>query len=168
MNKQWQIQLTPEEQATFLQEGHKAALATLDKDGFPHVVAMGFLAKEGVIYMTAYGKAQKVLNIRRNPKVGLMIETGKNYGDFRGLMIRGHCEIIEDPALVAAIIRTLQETQNGKSETPCEAILSAPKRVILKITPEKNCELGSYQAGREVLIFLPRTNLNTRGRVSPL
>jgi general stress protein 26 len=137
MNKQWHIQLTPEEQITFLQEGHKAALATLDKDGFPHVVAMGFLAKEGVIYMTSYGKAQKVLNIRRNPKVGLMIETGKNYGDFRGLMICGHCEIIEDPALVAAIIRTLQETQNGKSETPREAILSAPKRVILKITPKK-------------------------------
>ena len=40
MNKQRQIQLTPEEQAAFLQEGHKAALATLDKDGFPHVVAM--------------------------------------------------------------------------------------------------------------------------------
>jgi nitroimidazol reductase NimA-like FMN-containing flavoprotein (pyridoxamine 5'-phosphate oxidase superfamily) len=38
---------TPEEQAAFLQEGHKAALATLDKDGFPHVVAMGFLAKDG-------------------------------------------------------------------------------------------------------------------------
>jgi uncharacterized pyridoxamine 5'-phosphate oxidase family protein len=46
MNKQQQIQLTPEEQAAFLQEGHKAALATLDKDGCPHVVAMGFMAKE--------------------------------------------------------------------------------------------------------------------------
>ena len=137
MNKQRQIQLTPEEQAAFLREGHKAALATLDKDGFPHVVAMGFLAKGGAIYMTSYGKAQKVLNIRRNPKVGLMIETGKNYGDFRGLMIRGHCEIIEDPALVATTIRMLQDTQSGRSETPREAILSAPKRVILKITPEK-------------------------------
>jgi len=137
MNKQRQIQLTPEEQAAFLQEGHKAALATLDKDGFPHVVAMGFMAKDGAIYMTSYAKAQKVLNIRRNPKVGLMIEAGKNYGDFRGLMIRGRCEIIEDPALVAATIQTLQEAQRGKTEAPREAILSAPKRVILKLTPEK-------------------------------
>jgi PPOX class probable F420-dependent enzyme len=137
MNKQRQIQLTPEEQVAFLQEGHKAALATLDKDGFPHVVAMGFLARDGVIYMTSYGKAQKVLNIRRNPKVGVMVEAGKNYGDFRGLMIRGRCEIIEDPAQVAATIKTLQEQQSGRSEAPREAILSAPKRVILKITPEK-------------------------------
>ena len=137
MNKQRQIQLTPAEQAAFLQEGHKAALATLDKDGFPHVVAMGFLAKDDAIYMTSYAKAQKVINIKRNPKVGLMIETGKNYGDFRGLMIRGHCDIIEDSALVAAIIQELQEKQSGKTQTPREAVASAPKRVILKITPKK-------------------------------
>jgi len=137
MNKQRQIQLTPAEQSAFLQEGHKAALATLDKDGFPHVVAMGFLAKDGAIYMTSYAKAQKVVNIRRNAKVGLMIETGKNYGDFRGLLIRGHCDIIEDPALVAEVIRELQAKQGGKTETPREAVASAPKRVILKITPEK-------------------------------
>jgi len=137
MNKQRQIQLTPAEQAAFLQEGHKAALATLDKDGFPHVVAMGFLAKDDAIYMTSYAKAQKVVNIKRNPKVGIMIETGKNYGDFRGLMIRGHCDIIEDSALVAGIIQELQAKQSGKTEAPREAVASAPKRVILKITPEK-------------------------------
>jgi PPOX class probable F420-dependent enzyme len=137
MNKQRQIQFTPAEQATFLREGHKAALATLDKDGFPHVVAMGFLAKDDAIYMTSYAKAQKVVNIKRNPKVGLMIETGKNYGDFRGLMIRGHCDIIEDSALVAGVIQELQAKQSGKTETPREAVASAPKRVILKITPEK-------------------------------
>jgi len=137
MNRQRHIQLTPEEQAALLQEGPKAALATLDKDGFPHVVAMGFLAKDGAIYMTSYAKAQKVINIQRNPKVGLMIETGRNYGDFRGLMIRGHCEIIDQPALVAATIRELLEKQGGKTETPREAIASAPKRVLLKITPAK-------------------------------
>src|SRR5215470_6658500 len=135
MNKQRQIQLTPEEQVAFLQEGHKAALATLDKDGFPHVVAMGFLAKDGVIYMTSYGKAQKVLNIRRNPKVGVMIEAGKNYGDFRGVMIRGRCEIIEDPAVVEKIMRELAGKQNGATAAPGEAIRSAPKRVLLKVVP---------------------------------
>jgi general stress protein 26 len=63
--------------------------------------------------MTSYAKAQKVLNIRRNPKVGIMIEAGKNYGDFRGLMIRGHCEIIEDPALLAATILSCKDSKAG-------------------------------------------------------
>ena len=53
---------------------------------------MGYRYKDGVIYMTSYGKAQKVVNVRRNPKVGVMVEVGERYADFRGVMIRGHCE----------------------------------------------------------------------------
>jgi PPOX class probable F420-dependent enzyme len=138
MSRRPEIQLTPDEQAAFLQEPHKAALATLDKDGFPHVVAMGFLAKDGAIYMTSYAKAQKVLNIRRNPKVGLMIETGQRYADYRGVMIRGHCEVIEDPQTVEATMRAMLANQAGTTTAPQDAaIASAQKRVVLKVIPEK-------------------------------
>jgi PPOX class probable F420-dependent enzyme len=134
MNRRQQIQLTPAEQAEFLSQPHKAALATVDQDGFPHVVAMGYRARDGAIYMTSYGKAQKVLNIRRNPKVGVMIESGQNYGDFRGVMIRGLCEIIDDPATVEGTMRDMAGVQQG---APKGAISSAPKRVVLKIVPRK-------------------------------
>jgi Pyridoxamine 5'-phosphate oxidase len=40
-----QIRMTPEEQAAYLRDNPKCALATLDPDGFPHVVAMGFMSK---------------------------------------------------------------------------------------------------------------------------
>jgi PPOX class probable F420-dependent enzyme len=136
MNRRQQIQLTPAEQEEFLGQPHKASLATIDKDGFPHVVAMGYLAKGGIIYMTSYGKAQKVLNVRRNPKVGVMIETGQAYAEFRGVMIRGSCEIIEEPATVARTMRELAGNQT-KGAAPRDALSSAPKRVLLKITPQK-------------------------------
>src|SRR5713101_9485493 len=109
MNRRDQIQLTPEEQAKFLQEQEKCALATLDNNGFPHMVAMNYAAKDGVIYMTSYGKAQKVLNVRRNPKVAVMVEVGERYADFRGVMIRGYCEVIEDPQLVKETMRLAGE-----------------------------------------------------------
>jgi PPOX class probable F420-dependent enzyme len=142
MSRRSQITLTPDEQAAFLREPHKAALATLDKDGFPHVVAMSFLAKDGAIYMTSYAKAQKVLNIRRDPRVGVMIETGRQYSEFRAVMIRGHCEVIEDAALVESIIRDVAAKQAGPAAPPSAAppsgaTTSAPKRVALKIVPEK-------------------------------
>ena len=54
MSRRDEIQFTPEEQASFLSQPHKAALATIDKKGFPHVVAMGYRYKDGVIYMTSY------------------------------------------------------------------------------------------------------------------
>src|SRR5438046_10467791 len=97
-----QIQLSPDEQTAFFRERKKAALATIDKDGFPHVVAMNYFARDGVFYMTSYGKAQKVVNVRRNPKVALMVESGDAYAELRGVMIRGHCEILEDQDAVQA------------------------------------------------------------------
>ena len=101
-DRRQQIRLSPDEQAAFFRERKKAALATIDKDGFPHVVAMNYFARDGAFYMTSYGKAQKVVNIRRNPKVALMIEAGDEYAELRGVMIRGRCEILEDETSVRA------------------------------------------------------------------
>jgi PPOX class probable F420-dependent enzyme len=131
------IRLTPEEQSALLREASRAALATVDADGFPHVVAMNFVARDGALYMTSYGKAQKVVNIRRNPKVAVMIDTGERYAEFRGLMIRGRCEIIEDPSEVGAVIRDAAARRGTDASPSSGALTSAPKRVVLKITPEK-------------------------------
>jgi PPOX class probable F420-dependent enzyme len=130
--------MTPDEQAEFLRTAPKASLATVDQDGFPHVVAMGFLAKDDAIYMTSYGKAQKVINARRNPQVGLMIETGSHYAAYRGVMIRGHCEVIDDTNQVSDIIReSMGKNAGDTNQTRGEALDRAAKRVILKVTPEK-------------------------------
>ena len=129
------IQLTPEEQTEFLRQNRKAALATIDKDGFPHVVAMSYYAKDGAYYMTSYAKAQKVVNIRRNPHVGLMVEAGGAYAELRGVMVRGHCEIIEDVAAVEEVFVEMARTATGKR--PERSADVASKRVVLKIVPHK-------------------------------
>ena len=136
MNRREQIKLTADEQAQFLRDVRKLSLATLDKDGFPHLVAMNFGVRDGAILMTSYGKAQKVLNVRRNPKVAVMVEVGERYADFRGIMIRGHCEVIEDPQLVKETMRLAGESATAAA-VPSGAASSAPKRVVLKITPYK-------------------------------
>jgi len=64
------IRLTSDQQAAFLRDHRKAALATIDQDGFPHVVAMTFILRDGIFYMTSYGKAQKVVNRSEERRVG--------------------------------------------------------------------------------------------------
>jgi PPOX class probable F420-dependent enzyme len=133
-NRRRQIRMTAEEQAAFLRENGKASLATIDRDGFPHVVAMGYFFADGAFFMTSYAKAQKVLNIRRNPQVGLMVETGDAYGELRGVMVRGTCEIIDETEAVrAAMLRR----RGGGLRAPSGGVDSAPKRVLLKLTPTK-------------------------------
>jgi PPOX class probable F420-dependent enzyme len=131
------IRLTAEEQAEFLRQNRKCALATLDKDGFPHVVAMSFYAKDGAYYMTSYGKAQKVVNLRRNPNVGLMVEAGGSYGELRGVMVRGHCEIIEDAAAVEEVFAEMAGNRPTGEKRPERPANLASKRVVLKIVPHK-------------------------------
>jgi nitroimidazol reductase NimA-like FMN-containing flavoprotein (pyridoxamine 5'-phosphate oxidase superfamily) len=133
-NRRRQIRMSPDEQAQFLRDNPKCALATIDKDGFPHVVAMGFYVEDGAFYMTSYAKAQKVLNIRRNPMVGLMIETGGSYAELRGVMVRGHCEIIEE---LDAVRRVMDHRRGTSTSGRRGALDSAPKRVVLKIVPRK-------------------------------
>ena len=137
MNRRRQIQLSPDEQAAFFRERKKAALATIDKDGFPHVVAMNYFIRDGAFYMTSYGKAQKVVNIRRNPRVALMVETGDTYAELRGVMIRGRCEILEGQEAVEAAFASRAEAQSNASPVQPGAVASAPKRVVLKIVPDK-------------------------------
>jgi PPOX class probable F420-dependent enzyme len=134
VNRRRQIRMTAEEQAAFLRENGKASLATLDRDGFPHVVAMGYFFADGAFFMTSYAKAQKVLNIRRDPRVGLMVETGDAYRELRGVMVRGTCEIIEETEAVrAAMLRRRGEGLRASRA----GVDSAPKRVLLKLTPHK-------------------------------
>jgi PPOX class probable F420-dependent enzyme len=137
MDRRRQIQLTPDEQAAFLREHRKAALATIDKEGFPHIVAMNFYVEDGVFYMTSYRKAQKVVNILRNPKVAVMVEAGEKYSELRGIMVRGHCEIIEGAEAVRATFAAMAKARGAATERPRGSADSAPKRVVLKIVPEK-------------------------------
>jgi len=139
-----QIRMTADEQAAFLRDNPKCSLATIDKDGFPHVVAMGFYVEDGAFWMTSYTKAQKVLNIRRNSKVGLMIETGGPYSELRGVMVRGTCEIIEDVEIVRQVMNYRRSSpQSGRRGS----LNSAPKRVVLKITPHKTMSWDHSKLG---------------------
>ena len=51
-------------------------------------------------------------------------------------MVRGHCEIIEDPEAVKAAFAFRAEGRDNKAPTP-GAAASAPKRVVLKILPHR-------------------------------
>lgn len=139
MNRRKSIAMTPDELAAYLAEARNMALCTIGKDGYPHVVAMSYMAKGGLIYMTSFRKAQKVLNAKRNPRVAVMVESGRAYAELKGVLIRGDCEVIEQDDAVWAVMKEVRDFQ-GTTVSPTEdAVLKerARKRAVLKITPVK-------------------------------
>ena len=137
MNRRAAIRFTDEEALAFLDEQKTVICATNGHDGFPHLMPLWYVVRDGTIWAWTYAKAQKVVNVRRNPKVALMIEAGDEYAELRGVMIRGRCEILEDEASVRAAFEGRAGAQTKASPVQPGAVASAPKRVVLKIVPEK-------------------------------
>jgi hypothetical protein len=65
-----------------------------------------------------------------------LVEVGERYADFRGVMIRGHCEVIEDPQVARETMRLGGESATAAA-VPFGDTSSVPKRIVLRITPYK-------------------------------
>jgi hypothetical protein len=65
-----------------------------------------------------------------------MVESGQAYSELRGVMVRGHCEIIDEVEAVKAAFAFMAETR-GTGGPSAGAVQSAPKRVLLKIVPDR-------------------------------
>ena len=79
-----------EEIDAFIAEKHTLSIATLNRDGSIHMVAMWYGFLEGEIAFTSKAKAQKVLNLRRNPNITVMAEEGEAYNELVGVSDPGH------------------------------------------------------------------------------
>jgi PPOX class probable F420-dependent enzyme len=91
-----QVAMSPEEIADFIAEKHTLSIATLNRDGSIHMVAMWYGFLEGEIAFETKAKSQKVANLRRNPNITCMVETGDDYNELKGVQIIGTAEIFDD------------------------------------------------------------------------
>lgn len=139
MNRRKQIELSPEEQREYLASARTLVLSTIDGRGYPHSVAMWFALLDGVVHMTSFRKAQKVVNLRRNPRFSLLAESGQRYSELRGLMIRGQAEIVDDLDLCHRVMLAVQPKYFGEATPEMRAALleQARKRVVLRFPPER-------------------------------
>lgn len=135
-----QIALTPEEQRQLIEEeGWTLQVASIGPKGYPHLVAMWYVVDDdGTIVFTTYGRSQKVMNLRRDPKMTVMLEAGKKYEELRGLVIEADAELIEDVEYTARVMGKVGHKYNGipiPTDTPEAALKAASKRVTVRVKP---------------------------------
>jgi len=134
------ISLTPEEQRQYLADAHTVILTSLDKHGYPHSVAMWFVVDpDGSVVMTTFQKSQKTLNLRRDPRCALLVESGKTYPELKGLLIRGRAELDTDTEHVLDVLERI----NGKyRQWPGDGLREAmrgqaQKRLVVRVISER-------------------------------
>lgn len=134
------IAMTDGERARFLEEGWTLQVATNGPGGFPHLAAMWYVLRDGLIHFTTFAKSQKIVNVRRDPRITAMLETGRAYEELRGLVVRGTAELDEDVRATAEVMSLVARKYRGMpvpAETPEAALPAAAKRVAVRIRPER-------------------------------
>jgi len=70
-----------------------AKLATFNRDGSIHLVAMWFLYEDGAILIPTSGATRKVRNLDRDPRATVMIDDSRGGFDLRGVTLVGEAEV---------------------------------------------------------------------------
>jgi PPOX class probable F420-dependent enzyme len=140
MDRRKTIALTPAEQRAFLADAKTITLASVDRRGYPHLVAMWFTVDpDGTVLMTTFAKSQKAVNLRRDPRCTLMVERGTSYDQLQGIMIRGHAVLENDVERTLDVLTRIHRKHGGEQPEGLRDILRAQarKRVVVRVMPER-------------------------------
>jgi PPOX class probable F420-dependent enzyme len=116
------------------------AVATLGSDGRPHVVAMWYGFLDGVPAFETYRKSQKVVNLRRDPRMTCLIEDGNRYDELRGVELVATGTIVDDPEALTKVARSLferYETGFGPDQGDDYISFMVAKRVVVRVDVER-------------------------------
>jgi len=139
VNQRSQIEMTDDEIAAFLASQRTANLVTVGATGHPHAVAMWFAVIDGVIWFETKAKAQKALNISRDPRVTVLVEDGLTYDSLRGVSLEGRAEIVDDPEALWAVGVNVWERYNGPYTEELKPFveLMLNKRVAVRVDVDR-------------------------------
>ena len=110
-----------------------AVLSTIDRDGFPHSVPLGYFRLGSDIIMGVRDRTRKVANIENNPNVSILLEDGSTMADIRGVMLQGTARIVREPSEAVQLAREGARARGvPESEWPTEP---RPGAAYIRMTP---------------------------------
>jgi PPOX class probable F420-dependent enzyme len=142
MSRRDQITLSDEEQSELLDSERVVVVTSHGPRGYPHVMPLWYVVRDGRIWIWTYAKSQKVKNLERDPRCTLLIETGFEYSELRGVQIEAEAELHRDLETVFEFAKELTvryaegiESVEGDAAEALRA--QAPKRVAISFEPKR-------------------------------
>jgi hypothetical protein len=138
VNRREQIRMTAGEAETFLAQERTVICATNGADGFPHLMPLWFVVRDGELWSWTFAKSQKVRNLERDRRATLQVEAGTDYPELRGVMLKADVTIHRDTDRVAAfgleLFARYAPGEGGElgEDVRAMVVAQAPKRVALQ------------------------------------
>jgi PPOX class probable F420-dependent enzyme len=133
------VSMTPEEVTDLLAKARKVQIATINRDGSPHLVAMFYALVDGRIAFWTYRASQKARNLARDPRLTCLVEDGEDYFELRGVQVAGVVRRIDDTPAVAQVGQLIAARLTGvPAGTVDDYVLQAArKRAAYFVEPER-------------------------------
>jgi PPOX class probable F420-dependent enzyme len=135
------VRMADEEIRAFLGEHMKVQVATVGPDGAPHLTTLFYVLEDDRIAFWTYGASQKVVNLRRDPRITCLVEDGEDYFELRGVSITGKARLIEDYDEIHALGTLVTRRMAGGADLGelGDSIVDkqASKRVGVVVEPDK-------------------------------
>jgi PPOX class probable F420-dependent enzyme len=137
-----QIKLSDEEQRELIDTERIVVVSSLGPRGWPHVMPLWYVPRDGEIWIWTYAKSQKVKNLERDPRATLLIETGVEYQELRGIQIEAEAELIRDRDRIVEYaaeltIRYSDGIDSVEGDAAAGLQAQAPKRVAIHFQPRR-------------------------------
>ena len=131
-----QIKLTPQEVAAFLAAERVANVASFGPDGWPHLISLWYVMRGADPWVWTYAKSQKVKNLERDDRATALVESGTEYAELKGVMLKTRAHIERDTEKVLDFAGELFAKYQGAdpgSDDMREALRGqAAKRVAIR------------------------------------
>jgi PPOX class probable F420-dependent enzyme len=95
--------MTDEEVLRFLDEERTVVCATNGRDGFPHLMPLWYVVRDGQVWAWTFARSQKVRNLERDPRATLQVEAGEGYDELRGVMLKCDVVVHTDTGMLVAL-----------------------------------------------------------------
>ena len=138
-NERGKIVMADDEVDAFLTEQRSSTVATLGPKGQMNLVAMWYAWHDGHVWIETKAKSQKVVNLRRDPRMSFLAETGHTYDQLRGVALEGTGVVIEDEDVVWDVCVRIFERYNAPytEELEPSVELMARNRVVVRLDAER-------------------------------
>lgn len=138
-NQRAQIAMSDEEIWTYLARQRTCTLATIGGDGRPHLVAMWYSVLDGELWFETKARSQKAVNLRRDPRVTVLVEDGETYDSLRGVAIDGTATVVDDADSLWRVGVDVWERYNGPYTEECKPLVDfmLHNRVAVRIEVDR-------------------------------
>ena len=128
-----QLRLTDEELGELLATERTVRAATVSPDGWPHVVPLWFVWRDGVVWINNLRRSRRSRDLQNGSNVALCVDTGVDYGELRGVVIYGRFRPAGDEPALPEVKTAFAEKYWGRSAIPDlkshEWLLLRPERI---------------------------------------